>query len=209
MVKERLDVPPFNQDEKLMRQINEEIKYDGKFPTLHWKGQHLKISKPSSSEAFTVEGMIRQAASEGQGFAVDEFNSNGFMNRRLLNKNYMLVIKSENNSILAGLVFGPTKLCRDSRTTQVGGYMIVNKAERCKSLGKALLNYCLENMRCLGYNAILTDVFVTNKIMLNILEKNGFIVTATVPNSGIMKGNGRTNTYIMYKPKVNIKFAKL
>lgn len=195
-------------DESYVSFLNQELPCEIEFPPLLWGGKKLAVVTPSPVETFQVEEMIRDAAREGKGFALDEFNSHGYMNRGLFQKSHMAVVKSLDGEIKAGIIFGTTLICREVKTTQACGHIVVKKNYREKGLGNAILDYCLNNMERLRYTAILTDVLVTDLRMLGMMYKRGFIASATIPNSGVVNGYGRTNTLLMYKAKTNIKLQK-
>ena len=142
---------------------------------------------------------MRQAATEGEGFAIDEFTSDGHLNRNLLKETHMLVVKDSEGSVIAGILFGPSGACRDMNYRQVAGYMIVEKGARGKGVGNGLLTYCMENAPMLGYTSFLVDVFTPNLVMIDMMLKRGFLITATLPCCGVIVNKGRTHSLLFHR----------
>ena len=144
--------------------------------------------------------MVRQAARNGDGFALDEFTPEGHLNRRLLWDSNMLVAKEPSTgSVVAAAIFGRSALCRSPNTPQVGGQLIVHPDFQGKGVGSAFLKYCIEQAEKVGYKGILTDTFVTSEIAFRLATKSKFLQMGTLVDCGHVKGHGLTNSVVMYK----------
>ena len=143
--------------------------------------------------------MIRQAAEESDGFAIDEFNNEGHFNRKLLFDSQVVVAKTSDDVIVATAVLGPSKACRAYNPSQVGGYMLVNKDFRGKGVGQSFFKYLAKQGKEVGVSAILTDAYATCFPALQFLNKLDFMVTGTFPHCGYMKNKGYTHSYMYWR----------
>ena len=139
---------------------------------------------------------MREAAMDGNGFALDEFTTHGHLNRLLLKETHVLVFKDEEGHVKAAVIFGSSGLCRETNLSQLAGYMIVKKGSRGKGVGNGLLTYCIEKAYLFGVRRILIDVFASNQIMVNMLIKRRFLCTGTIPNCGYIANTGRTDSLV-------------
>ena len=142
---------------------------------------------------------MREAAMDGNGFALDEFTSDGHLNRLLLKETHVLVVKDEGGHVKAAVIFGSSGLCRGKNLSQLAGYMIVEKGSRGKGVGNGLLTYCMENAYLFGCTRVLIDVFASNHIMVNMLIKRKFLCTGTIPNCGYIANSGRTDSLVFFR----------
>ena len=159
----------------------------------------LLVKLPTEDDNYTIEGMIRQCAQDGEGFALDEFTENGTFNSRMLWDRNTLVVKSPEGKHVAAVVFGSTSLCRSPKSGQLGVYIIVEKDFRRQNVGVNLLQYCIEHAQRLGYKAILSDVFASNDIAVNLVLRAGFHVIGTLPYCAYVKDSGYTDSLIVHK----------
>ena len=81
-------------------------------PPLHVGETKYKVQIAVSNDLWLVEEMMREAAMDGNGFALDEFTSDGHLNRLLLKETHVLVVKDEEGHVKAAIIFGSSGLCR-------------------------------------------------------------------------------------------------
>ena len=168
-------------------------------PEIPFKSGFLKSMLADEEDMWRVEELIRDCAQRGDGFGLDEFTDNGYFNRKFTPESHVVVVKNKDDAMVAAVIFGTSSLCRSPEAGQVGGYFIVSRGFRGQGLGKAILRMCIEKARELGYVAILTDVFVTNEGALRLMRKEGFFITATLPNAAVVKDIGFTDTYLFWR----------
>ena len=71
-------------------------------------GKHVYLELAGAG-AIEVEEMIRAAAQRGEGFALDEFDQNGLLNRKLLRQSATLVARQISDDVLIGGACARTK----------------------------------------------------------------------------------------------------
>ena len=157
-----------------------------------------------------VEDLIRQAAIDGEGFALDEFE-NGFFNRKFLRRSHTLVAtqsimpsspcgpENPREHLIGAALFGPTRLCRSESTPTVGCYLIVHPGFRRHGIGKSLLRAVEEISRSNGFNALLSDVFVDNTAGILMASRSDFMCIGSLPKCGVTKNSGLVDSLMYYK----------
>ena len=160
---------------------------------------NLLVTIPTQDDLYTIERMIHQCAGDGEGFALDEFTENGTFNTKMLWDRNTLLAQSQEGKLVAAVVFGPTFLCRSPNSGQLGGYIIVEKGCRGQGIGTNLLLYCIGHAQRLGFKAILSDVFTTNDVAMQLILRAGFHVIGTLPYCAYLKGSGYTDSLVVYK----------
>ena len=169
------------------------------FPDFHVNSMVCSVGFATPNDSPLVEEMIRDAALGGQGFAVDEFKEDGTFNRKFIRNSLAVVCKNFTGDIMAAVLFGSSGLCR-TEGDQATGYIIVAPSVRGRGIGTTLLRYCLERARGLRYGSIVTDVLACNLKALGMVQKEGFLVTATLPNSALVRNYGYCDTYVVWRP---------
>ena len=81
----------------------------------------------------------------------------------------------------------------------IGGHIVVKEGYRRRGIGTELLRIIERYTDELGKDDLLHDVFVTNKHAIQWLQKEGYVVTGTITNAGVIAKKGLTDTVIMYK----------
>ena len=171
------------------------------FPDLYHNLQALSVTFADGADTVRVEEMLRQAAMAGDGFAIDEFTEDGTFNRKFFRRCFVAVLKNAQGDILAAVLFGPSSLCR-TEGHEVTGYVIVAPSARRRGLGTAVLKYCLDAAKRLQYRTVLSDVLTSNLKVLGMVQREGFIITATLPNVALVRNTGFVNTYVVWRPLV-------
>ena len=143
--------------------------------------------------------MMRSAAEQSDGFAIDEFNEKGHFNRKFFYDSNVVVAKTSDDVIVATAIFGPNKLCRARNEKQIAIYTLVNPDFRRKGLGSAFLKYFSKEAKKAGCTSILTDAFATNVAAHQLLYKNDFIITGTLPQCGMLKNKGYTDSFLFWR----------
>ena len=202
MLQKDLKIPQLMKTVAAETHLNQPFPRDISLPDLTLHGTTFSVLQATSDDLWVVEDMVRMAAIQGQGFALDEFTPEGHFNRSLLMDHHLLVVKDSGGHLVAAIIFGGSGACRGSNPGQAAGYMVVVEDMRGRGLGGVLLGYCMQNAHLLGYTAVLTDIFCTDSVPLGMLLRRGFLVTATLPNCGVVAGRGRTNALLCYKTLV-------
>ena len=101
-------------------------------------GLKIIIEVANDNDKYKVEGLIRAAAFNGEGFAVDEFTEEGHFNYKFFRKFATIVAKNTTDSLLGAVILGPSSLCRNHQTDTITGYCVVEKSFRQLGIGKCL-----------------------------------------------------------------------
>ncbi len=161
------------------------------------KTVHLRQAR--LEDVLTVEGLIRKAAREGTGFGLDEFTSQGLFNRKFLRETSLLIASWEDGGQPIGAVLlGPSAVCR-STNLLMNFYLLVDCEQRRHGIGTGLFHQMELLANRLEYEGILLDVYQSDGKALEWLQKQGYHVTASLPDCGYIKGQGYVNCLLLYK----------
>ena len=194
---------------KAARKLCEFKGADGKFGKLQellsegksLSGKHVYLELAGAG-ALEVEEMIRAAAQRGEGFALDEFDQDGLLNRKLLKQSATLVARRVSDHVLiGGSVVGPSALARARDPTNLAGYIIVGEKFRRCGYGTEIAELCEKLAKDLGYINITSDVLYNPEAMpgFKLALRRQYVVTGELPQCAYVKGVGLTGSFIMFK----------
>ena len=146
-------------------------------------GKHVYLELAGAG-AIEVEEMIRAAAQRGEGFALDEFDQDGLLNRKLLQQNTILVARQISDDVLiGGAVVGPSALARAYESNNLAGYVIVGENFRRRGYGTEIVELCEKIAENLGYSNITSDVLYNPEAMggFKLALRMGYVVTGQIP----------------------------
>ena len=79
-------------------------------------------------------------ANQGEYFAVDEFNGDGYFNRRHLLKTHIVTAVMPDGQLAGAALFGPESVCRSEDIPNAKVYLFILPQYRTQGLGKLLYN---------------------------------------------------------------------
>ena len=150
------------------------------------------------AEVLEAEKMMRSCAEKGDGFAIDEFDSNGHFNRKFFKSTDIVVAESNSGEIVACALMGASKLSRTKNSVLAHQYMAVKENYSGSGIGTALIDYTVETMKALGYKILISDTFMTNQKMLQILRTNKWVIRGSLPYCGFIRGVGPVDSLLAY-----------
>ena len=108
-----------------------------------------------------MEKMTRAAAGRGEGFALDEFDQDGLLNRKFRRQSVTLVARRKSDQlIIGGAVIGPSALVRAMEPSSLGGYIVVGEKYRRQGYGSEIMTLCEHVAQKLDDRNITTDLLV-------------------------------------------------
>ena len=141
-------------------------------------------------DVYAIETMLRHAADKGNGFALDEFNPDGFFNRKFLRECHNLVLCSPDGDVLGAALFGPSAICQSITTPVLHFYIVVSKEGKNRGVGMHLLDAVIEFASKNSYLAVFGDAFDMDVRATQFLIRNGFKKTCSLPNCAYVKDVG-------------------
>ncbi len=170
--------------------------------TLHLdKSDREVIFRSATSEdVWKVEHFTRELASQGDGFALDEFTQEGYFNKKFfIDYNVGVLTEKDNTEIMAFVMFGKSNLMRSHSAKTAHLYTMVRKEYRHLGLGTTIIKSCLQLLLELGYERVMSDVFLPNFDGLTMVNKAGFTIVGSLPDCGYMAGHGLCDSILVHK----------
>ena len=162
-------------------------------------GYSLTVRSPHTvHEMEEIQKLYRKAAESSDGFAIDEFTETGLINQRILRDVTVTGVFSPEGAVVAAATFGKSAIPRIPGKC-IGGYIVVTQANRHRGIGTKLLHMIEKYTEDMDLDDLIFDVFVSSQHAIQWLSKEGYVITGTIPNSGVILNKGFTDTVIMYK----------
>ena len=176
--------------------------------TISSLGGKFTLRPGEESDTVFAEELIREASRNGEGFALDEFKPNGQFNRAFFKNCHLAVLCDSQMAIVGIALYGLSMLVRTQIKETSHIYVIIRKANQNQGLGQQLLQEMSKVIRSMGYTKIMTDIYTENHKAMHMLSKANFVVTATIPECGYLKGYGQCNSLILVDNTNNTLFNR-
>ncbi|XP_063407497.1 uncharacterized protein LOC134691144 [Mytilus trossulus] len=181
--------------------------FDGKIPQIPMvaqlkNGRSIIVNYMTENQISETYCMIQEAAQCGEGYGIDEFESEEEFRMEIKDSDCFAITCKESGLLLAGFIIAVSKFYR-GHGAMADPFVIVKRTERKQYLGEFALSTAVKFATCLGYFGMYTDTFSTNKGMLRIVEKiGGFQKVGILPVGGKLQ-NGQIVSSIIF-----IKYLK-
>ena len=163
------------------------------------RGVSLTVRSPFTvHEMEEIHSLYRKAAEKSDGYAIDEFTESGLFNHRLLRDVTVTGVFTPQGAVVAATMFGKSAVPRVPGKC-IGGYIVVREAYRHRGIGTQLLHIIEQYAKDLNMDDLIFDVFISNQRSIQCLSKERYVITGTIPNSGVVLNKGFTDTVVMYK----------
>ena len=162
-------------------------------------GSDIALETPSHRMVLEVEGMIREFATRGEYFGVDEFTKDGYYNRRLLVNTHMLVAKTSTGTLAGAALFGGCRTNRSKKIPNARLYLFVSPTHRELGKGRALFDRSMKVIKDLGYEGVSSDLFPNCHVGAAMLRRRGFVPCGSLMSSACVKGLGFSDAMLFYK----------
>lgn len=141
--------------------------------------------------------MIQEAALYGEGYGIDEFESEEEFRMEIKNSDCFAITCKESGCLLAAFIIAVSKFYR-GQNAMADPFIIVKRSERQQSLGEFALRMAIDFATCLGYIGMYVDTFSSNTAILKIVEKiGGFQQVGILPVGGKLP-NGQIVSSIIF-----------
>lgn len=146
-----------------------------------------------------IHELYQTAARNGEGYACDEFTDDGLLTHRLLREVQTLgVFRPEGGKPVGAAILGLAAIPR-TPDRSVAGYLVVAPQHSGAGIGNKLLQHTEEYAQALKKDGVLFDVFANNGKAIQWLVRKGYVITGTIPNTGVFRDRGFTDAFLMYK----------
>ncbi|KAK3087295.1 hypothetical protein FSP39_004332 [Pinctada imbricata] len=161
-------------------------------------GRAVIIDYMTEAQLTETYFLIQEAAQNGDGFGIDEFDSEKSFRDEISGSDCFAVTCKENGDLLGGFILAVSKFYR-GQSGVVDPFIIVKRSERNQKLGEFCMRKAIQFSRKLGYIAMYVDTFSNNIAMQRILEKiDGLNKVGFLPLGGRMKDGKMVGSLIYY-----------
>ena len=154
----------------------------------------------NTDEVLEAEKLIRESAEKGRGFGVDEFDSNGHFNRKFIRSTDIVIAEGTGGEIVGCALVGPSNLSRMVTPVIAHHYLAVKDSCLNNGIATSLMKYCAKNMKSKGHKLLVSDTYLTDFKMIDMLRNNKWVFRGSMPYCGFLRGIGPTDSLIVYLP---------
>ncbi|XP_062590073.1 uncharacterized protein LOC134251680 [Saccostrea cucullata] len=166
-------------------------------------GRHVIIDYMTDQQLTETYFMIQEAAQNGDGYGIDEFDSEKDFRREIEGSDCFAVTCKENGELLAGFILAESKFYRGVNGV-VDPFIIVKRSERNQKLGEFCMRKAINFSKKLGYMGMYVDTFSNNIAVLRIIEKIGeFQKVGFLPLGGRLHNGELVGSVIYYRDLQN------
>ncbi len=159
------------------------------------------IRLAAKAELSQVDQMLQEAAVLSEGFGVDEFTQEGYYSRKMFFESRSFVVETEYGDLAGCGVFGSSRLARN-RDIAVASYICIKEQYRRVQIGSHLMKYFTSLAHRLDFILFYQDVLMipgNHHLMIDMLLKQGFMVSGTLPRCAFVKEVGPVDSLLLYK----------
>ncbi|CAG2214719.1 uncharacterized protein [Mytilus edulis] len=161
-------------------------------------GRRVVIDYMTETELTKTYNMIQEAAKNGEGYGIDEFDSEKEFRKEIKGSHSFAIKCPDSGSFLAGVIIAVSKFYRGHGAI-ADPFVIVEKSERKQRLGEFALRKSLEFAKRLGYKGMYVDTFSNNVAMIKIIESiGGFEQVGCLPVGGKLQNGHVVGSVIFY-----------
>ncbi|XP_041361413.1 uncharacterized protein LOC121377474 isoform X2 [Gigantopelta aegis] len=161
-------------------------------------GSAFIIDVMTGTQLTRIYHMIREASRNGNGFSVDEFESEADFRSEVKDGHPFAIMRKDGGEMVAGVVIIHSKYFRGRHVADP--YIIVEKSNRNKGIGCLCFSLCIRYAKQLGFMGMYIDTFSTNTAMIKIIERfSGFERVGVLPMGGQISDGTIVSSYIYYK----------
>lgn len=163
------------------------------------KGRPVIIDRMTERQLTETYCMIQEAAQHGDGYGIDEFDSETTFRHEIEGSDCFAIMCKENGEMLAGFILAVSKFYRGAAGV-VDPFIIVKRSERNQKLGQFAMQKAVDFSKSLGYMGMYVDTFSNNLAIQRIIEKlEGFIKVGFLPLGGRLQNGTLVGSVIYYK----------
>jgi RimJ/RimL family protein N-acetyltransferase len=143
--------------------------------------------------------MIQEAAQHGDGYGIDEFDSEKDFRRDIEGSDCFAVTCKESGELLAGFILAVSKFYRGVSAV-VDPFIMVKRSERNQKLGEFCMRKAIDFSKNLGYIGMYVDTFSNNVAVQKIIDKIGdFQKVGFLPLGGKLYNGQLVGSVIYYR----------
>lgn len=178
--------------------------FDGKFSHVPMvaklrNGRSVTVNYMTEGQLSEMYCMIQEAAQCGEGYGIDEFESEEEFRMEIKDSDCFSISCKETGELLAGFIIAVSKFYR-GHGAMADPFVIVRRTVRLQSLGEFAMRTAIDFATYLGYFGMYVDTFTSNKAILRIIEKiGGFQKVGVLPVGGKLQGGQIVSSVIFIK----------
>ena len=162
-------------------------------------GRHVIIDYMTESQVSETYDMIQDAAQNGEGYGIDEFESEDLFRREITGSDGFAITCKDSGEMIAGFIIAVSKFYRGNSGV-ADPFIIVKSSERQQRLGEFAMRHSIDFSKKLGYMAMYVDTFSNNMAIQRIVEKiGGFQRVGFLPLGGRLQSGELVGSVIYYK----------
>ena len=161
-------------------------------------GRRVIIDHMTESQLTETYNMIQEAAQYGEGYGIDEFNSEKEFREEIKGSGCFVVKCEETGALLAGVIIVVSRFYRGHGSI-ADPFVIVKRSERKQRLGEFAMRKSIDFAKRLGYHGMYVDTFSNNVAIIKIIEKiGGFVQVGCLPIGGRLQDGHIVGSVIFY-----------
>lgn len=162
-------------------------------------GRSVVVNYMTERQISETYYMIQEAAQCGEGYGIDEFESEEEFRTEIKDSDCFAISCKESGEFLAGFIIALSKFYR-GHDAMADPFIIVKRTVRKQTLGEFALQTALDFAAHLGYIGMYVDTFTSNKGILRIIEKiGGFQKVGVLPIGGKLQDGQIVSSVIFMK----------
>lgn len=153
-------------------------------------GRKVVVDHMTDRQITETYGMVEKDASNGLGFAVDEYVTEEDFRDEVCEGFGFVVLNEDKSELISAFFIIRSRFCRDGRAADP--IVIVREDQRGQKLGEFCSKLVMQFAPKLGFLCIYFDIFTNNKAMLHIVHKlEGLTRVGHLPYSGRLGDTGK------------------
>ena len=175
---------------------------------IHTKEGNLLFKTAEGEEVWMAEELFRDAAERGEGFGIDEWTPEGYLNRIFFQKSTSFVVRSGNGDVAGAGLYGPSSLSRTPSPHLAHCYITINPKYKNLGIAKSMFQFFIDTAKKENYSHFMVDAPMTDHVMTKMLYQNKFRVRGSFPDCLYMKDVGPMHNNLFSKKLVDFPGVK-
>lgn len=161
-------------------------------------GRRVIIDHMTESQLTETYNMIQEAAMYGEGYGIDEFNSEKEFREEIRGSDCFAIMCEHTKTLLASVIIAVSKFYRGHGSI-ADPFVIVKRTERRQRLGEFSMRLAIDFAKRLGYLGMYVDTFSNNSAIIKIIDHiGGFVQVGFLPIGGKLQNGSIVGSVIFY-----------
>ena len=161
-------------------------------------GRRVLIDYMTDSQLTETYNMIQEAAKYGEGYGIDEFNSEKEFREEIRGSGCFAIMCENTKTLLASVIVAVSRFYRGHGSI-ADPFVIVKRTERRQRLGEFSMKIAIDFAKRLGYLGMYVDTFSNNTAIIKIIDNiGGFTQVGCLPIGGKLQNGNIVGSVIFY-----------